>query len=248
MDIDRIECELQKKDLGKKDNSIFMGTILILLFLILLLAGRSCFRAQEAGNYLGTTAGKIVGTAVGSYNALTEGIAAGAEAGKQQGLSAEDTEVKIGNSIKNIGKLDVLIAEGQIHNDLQEGNEYKALFVYKTNITFSVDLEAAEIVPSDKGIKIILPPVEMEFDINENESEKLAEWQKHFWSGSEEAGYTAYMNSMAKIKEKAGDEMENYGVLMEQAKDFAKTKVRDLAKSVYVSKKNIEVVFRDEEN
>ncbi len=202
--------------------------------------------AKDFGAGVGTAAGKFAGTVKGSFEGITQGLASGYEAGAQQGLSAEDTNVEI-SEITAMGKLDVLAAEDQIVNDFEEGRDYKALFVYKTQAVFSVDLGQAEITEEDSAVTITLPGPEVDFIIDENESEKMAEWQKYFWSGNTEAGYIGYMNSMAQIKEKAAEEMRKNDYLMRQAEESARKQVEALARSICVEDKQITVRFKEEE-
>lgn len=51
--------------------------------------------------------------------------------------------------------------------------------------TYSVDLKNAEINAIDANtIEILLAPINVEIYIDESETEKLAEYQKHSWSKS----------------------------------------------------------------
>lgn len=247
--VDHMISKPQKSLIKKLKKNYFGITVPILIFLIFtsLVACRAFVKAKVAGDFWGGTAGKFAGDAVGSLDAITGGMAKGAEAGKQQGLSAEDTEVRIGNEIKNTGKLDVLIAESQFTNTYKEGQDYKALFAHQVDVTFSDDLKAAIVEHDETNIKIILPEPEAECIINENESKKLAEWQKYLWSGSAESGYIAYINSMAQIQEKSVSEIKNYDDLMMQAKEAAKIQVENLVNSIRVQGKTIQIIFQGEE-
>lgn len=233
---------------ARKSGSVFLFIILIIALLIVgVFIVPFCCGAQNTGDGLGSMTGSAVGLAVGSFEGITSGIAEGAKAGKEEGLSAKDTEVAVANEMANVGKLDVLEAEDQFVNDYREGSDYKALFVYKAKATFSVNLDEADIQKTEAGVLILLPDVECEFIIDENESQKLAEWQKYFWSGSTEDGYIGYMNSMAQIKEKAADEMTNYDYLMDQARSSAKKQVQILAESVTAGENVlVEVEFKEE--
>lgn len=221
---------------------LIICSILILSILIIPLL----FSARETGEKIGHVAGTSAGLAVGSFYGVTQGLEEGYDAGKIQGLSAEDTNAAIANEMTTIGKLNVLVAEDQMIDDFSQGKDYKALFVYTTKATFSVNLDEAEIIVENDGVEIILPQIEVDFVIDENESEKLVEWQKNFWSGSTEAGYLGYMNSMKMIKNTAATEMTNYEELMEQAMESAKKQVEILVDSVLVDKKRTTIRFKGE--
>ena len=238
----------------KKSGIVFLFVTLIAVIL-LLMGGVVPFylNAQKAGEDIGTKAGKMAGIATGSFEGISSGLKEGYKDGKTQGLSAEDTKAVIANEMTSIGKLDVLVAESQFVDEFSEGNDYKALFVYKAQVIFSVNLEEAEISVNGDDLKIIIPKPECEFTIDEDESEKLVDWQKHFWSGNAEAGYIGYMNSMEQIKKKATSEMSNYDVLMEQAENSARKQLDILTKSITLTnpvtgnKYGIDVVFEGEE-
>ena len=238
----------------KKNGIIFLSVILAVMILLLAIAVAPFYsNAKKAGEDIGNKIGWATGKALGSYDGITSGLSEGYNDGKTQGLRAEDTETKIANEMTSIGKLDVLKAESQFVDNFREGNDYKALFVYKTQAAFSVNLENADISVNEDDLTLILPEPECEFSIDEDESEKLADWQKFFWSGSAEAGYIGYMNSMEQIKKRAASEMSNYDALMELAKKSAKKQVQMLADAITLpnpdtgNKYRINVVFDGEE-
>ncbi len=232
----------------KLKGRIILSVILFITFTaFLFIVMPLLFNAKKTGELIGNTAGWAAGTALGSFDGITEGLEEGYGDGKEEGLSAKDTDVKVANEMISVGKLEVLVAEDQFIDEFREGTDYKALFVYKAQTVFSVNLESAEISKEGNTIKIALSEPECEFIIDEKESEELAEWQKYFWSGSTEAGYIGYMNSMAEIKKKAAVEMTNYDSLMEQAKTSAKKQVTILADSVAEADNSIEVFFKGEE-
>lgn len=231
-----------------KNRNVYIGrwiTGFILIFILILFV-LVLYKADTLGADAGSAAGTFAGKVTGSFLGITQGLASGYEAGTEQGLSAEDTNIEV-SEITGMGKLDVLVAEDQIVNNFEEGEDYKALFVYKAKATFSVDLSQAEIISDSTSITIQLPDPEVDFVIEENESEKMVEWQKFFWSGNTEAGYIGYMNSMSQIKEKAAEEMKNNQYLMQQAKDSAKSQVEMLARSAGIGEKQIQVGFKGEE-
>ncbi|MCM1283220.1 MAG: DUF4230 domain-containing protein [Muribaculaceae bacterium] len=222
------------------------GKIWIILIFLTIITFASLIHAKEKGTFLGTKTGKAVGMAVGSASAFTEGIAAGAEAGKAQGLSAEDTDVAIGSSIQGMGRLQVLTAETILYDDMEYGTDYKALVVHEARVVFSVDLKRAEISQTDAGVVIVLPPIEADFIIDDNDTKNYQEWQKYFWSGDTKSGYDAYMNSMARIRSDSRSAMRNYEYLEERAEKFAVAQIEKLVASASVQKKEIHVEFRKE--
>lgn len=224
-----------------KRKLIFCGIVAVVIVILMVIL---CLWIVDFGKDVGQTAGKFAGTVKGSFDGITEGLASGYEAGTEQGLSAEDINVEVRDDIRMMGKLEVLVAEDQLVDKFEEGNSYKALFVYKGKATFTVDLNQAEITSDGSVLRVLLPDLEVDFVIDENESEKIAEWQKFFWSGSTEAGYVGYMNSMEKIKEKTAEEMRNHDYLMQLAKDSAIKQVGILARSVCVEEKRVEIKFK----
>lgn len=213
--------------------------IIILEIIILIITISFCHILKSSCNGLGNLVGTSVGAAVGSYKGYKDG--------KEDGLNPnDDTFVFISNKMQEIGNLQVLIAEDEFINEFNIGKKYKALFRYKAKTIFSVDLTSAQIINKDSDIIIKLPIPKVDFTIDENESEKLAEKQKHFWSGNSEDGYIAYMNSMKEVKKNAASEMTNYTPLMQQAKLSAKKQIQILTSSLGVQEKNIKIIFEGE--
>lgn len=230
-----------------KDIVILSAILFAILLGLLVGVIPFCFGAKEIGNDLGTLSGKTAGTALGSFDGITNGLEAGYQDGKEEGLKAKDTQAMVADEMTSIGRLNVLVAQDQFVNDFREGNDYKALFVYKAQTIFSVDLARAGVSVEGNTLRFIIPRPECEFIIDENESAKLAEWQKHFWSGSTESGYMGYMNSMAQIKQKSASEMSNYATLMKQAESSAKKQAGMLVNSITGGKYTVEVAFEGEE-
>jgi hypothetical protein len=230
------------------------GTILLILILLAVVAFLVAVavplhnKATEIGATIGTTAGTAAGIAAGSFDGLTKGISDGSAAGEQQGESAEDTNVEISTAIASVGKLDVLLTEDLLVDNFREGQDFEASFLYGATETFSVDLGKAEVEVNDNTLTIKLPEPECEFVIDENSSEVLYEWQKHFWSGNTESGYNAYLNSRAVIMEKGVEEMTHYKTLLNQAKEAASEQVTVLASAISGKNYKIKVEFEGEDN
>jgi len=234
------------KSMGSWKVKLIVIVVLIVEIILLTTGIMGCVNAQEVGDAIGSEIGKFTGCAVGSYEGFTKGWEKGAESGKKQGLSAEDTHTRIVNAITRVGKLDVLVAEDQLTDFYEQGTDYEAVLIFEVSAIFSIDLYKAEIAEEDSVLRITLPVPEVEITIDENKTSKFAEWQKHFWSGSEKDGYTGYQNSVMQIREKTAEELENYNVLMEQAKISAEKQVKILAGSVCGREKEIQIIWEEE--
>lgn len=205
----------------------------VLLLLIFAAAVFFCASASRFGASAGSASGTAVGLAVGSYRGVMEGIAAGAEAGTEAGLSAGDTTAVVKTELEETGRLQVLVAGVKLTDHHSVGNDYAALYILKGSAVFTVDLEKATVTGDEKsGIDIMCPAPEVAVFIDENETEKLAEYQRHRFAGSAEDGYKAYLNTMTASVEEVRQSVENYDALMEQAKAAAKKQVEALAQSV----------------
>ena len=205
----------------------------VLLLLIFAAAVFFCVSASRFGATAGSASGTAVGLAVGSYRGVAEGISACAEAGTEAGLSAEDTTSVVKTELEETGRLQVLVAGVKLTDHHSVGNDYAALYILKGSAVFTVDLEQAAVSGDEKsGIDITCPEPEVTVFIDENETEKLAEYQRYRFAGSAEDGYKAYLNTMTASVEEVRQSVENYDALMEQAKAAAKTQIEALARSV----------------
>lgn len=203
--------------------------------------------AREIGGGAGTLAGSAAGMAVGSYRGITEGIPGGLADGKRKGLSAEDTRVDVAGEMGEIGKLEVLVASVRLDDYHEIADDYKALYVYKADAVFTVDLKKAKIREEGGRLVILLEEPALTLTYNEDATEKIAEWQKHFYSGKTKDGYEAYLNSRREIAGKAPEEISNYEMLMELARESARKQVGILASAVHSGNAEVEVLFSGEE-
>lgn len=213
----------------------------VLLYVIILRVN-----AESMGTTFGQSTGSQVGRFVGSFEALADYREAYAE-GKEQGLSAEDTTVEVANKIKEVERLEVLVASVKLNDIHTVGDDYAALYLLKGDAVFSVDLSKAEITEDADGLHIVLPQLEMDLIVDQSRIEKVAEYQKLLFNGSSEDGFDAYLNSMAKIVEESKETLVNYDSLKETAEETAKKQVTQLANSVAVEKRTIEVSFKEEQ-
>ena len=178
--------------------------------------------AKNLGVSVGDKTGTIVGNVIGSFDGITTGLAKGAEDGKEEGLSAKDTKSEIKNSFSEIGNLEVLEAGVKLKDVNMFGDDYAALFLLKGVAIYSVNLKDVEINDIDaNSVEILLPAINVEIYIDESSTEKLAEYQKHSWSGSAKDGFAEYMNTRAATDRSVKETIENYSNLTEAAQSCA---------------------------
>lgn len=202
--------------------------------------------AESMGTTFGQSTGSQVGKFVGSFEALTDYREAYAE-GKEQGLSAEDTTAEVANKIKEVERLEVLVASVKLNDIHTVGDDYAALYLLKGDAVFAVDLSKAEITEESDGLHILLPQLEMDLIVDQSKIEKVAEYQKLLFNGSSEDGFDAYLNSMEKIVEESKETLVNYDSLKKTAEETAIKQVEQLANSVAVEKRDVIVTFKEEQ-
>ena len=222
----------------------------VLLFIAFILAVSAAFfwyRSENIGESIGSGAGKMTGLAVGSYRGVTDGLEKGADAGKEAGLNSDDLTMEISNAIREVGKLEVLVANVEIPDYHEVGKKYAALYLFRGSAVFSVYLSKASISKTAEGeVIILLPEPEAVVNINDSETELLAEYQRKFFNGSADDGFQAYLNSLRLIDQISLEKVSNYDVLMNMAKNSAKKQVEMLTGNVCVNCGRISVLFRTE--
>ena len=234
----------------KRLPALSMGPVILILAAVVLgIAFYYNRAAASIGDDVGRETGTLVGRAIGSMEGMTKGREEGTAAGKAAGLSAEDTTVDIAGEIKKVSNLEVLVASVKINDvhSIGENVEYAALYLLKGDVIFSVDLSRAEVETQSDGLHIILPLPQGELYIDQSQVEKVAEYQRHLFSGSAEDGFDAYLNSWVKVYEASAETLDNYDVLIESAKASAVKQVTQLAQSVLINNQQIKVEFREEE-
>lgn len=231
------------KELYKK---ITLSTFLILpcVFLVCVLFYAIFFRvhAQSTGGLLGEGTGTVVGKAVGSLEGLTKGQNAGYQAGKEEGLSAKDTEVELAGRIREVEKLQVLLASGNYSDICSIHDDYAALISMKYNAVFTVDLGTAEINLKDDGLHILLEQPIVELN-QVGEIKIVNEYQKNKYTGRAEDGYNAFNNSAKQMNDKAGKKLQEDESLQKAAKISAETQLKQLVNAVSLSKPEVIVEF-----
>ena len=221
----------------------------LLLIAFLLVVGAFFFwlHADQIGNGIGSGAGTMTGLAVGSFKGVTEGLEEGALAGKEAGLNSEDMPMELGRAVNEVGNLEVLVANVEIPDYHEVGKKYAALYLFRGSAVFSVDLMKASISKTSDGeVIIVLPEPTAVVNINDSETELLAEYQRKFFNGSADDGFQAYLNSLRLIDQIALDKVSNYQMLMDMAKTSARKQVEMLSKNVCVNCSRITVLFRTE--
>ena len=204
-------------------------------------------KSDTIGAGIGTPIGKVTGTAIGAVTGLTEGSVAGHQAGKEEGLSAEDTTTKISNAIREAANLEVLVASVKLSDIHSVGDDYKALYLLRGNAVFSVDLGKALVEEREDVVYISIPQPEMELVIDQSKIRQEAMYQKHKFSGDAEDGLDAYINSMKKIVQESSSALSNYDSLVKSAKNAATKQVEQLANSVSVKRRTVYISFQEEE-
>lgn len=204
--------------------------------------------AETRGTRIGQGTGALVGRAIGSLDGITEGRKAGIEAGKTAGLSAIDTETDIANEIRKVENLEVLVASVKINDfhSIGENTDYAALYLLKGEVVFSVDLSQAKVEEQGEKIQITLPKPQATLYIDQSQTDKVAEYQKRFFSGSAEDGFDAYLNSMVKVSEASAENLDNYDALIEVAKESAISQVEQLVSSVAVNSHKVNVTITED--
>ncbi len=221
--------------------------LFVLMACLLVYAINLRINASSMGAGIGQNAGSLVGRAIGSAEGMTRGRKEGSSAGQAEGLSAVDTEVELANELHEISNLEVLVASVKIKDTHSIGKDidYMALYLLKGEVIFSVDLSKAQTSVLNNQIHIVLPEPSGQLIIDQSQIEKIAEYQKHYFSGDAESGFDAFLNSMAKVQEATAETLNNYDVLIDSARESAINQVTLLAKTVSKTEKDIYIEFEE---
>jgi hypothetical protein len=199
--------------------------------------------AKTTGVALGEATGKTIGRAIGSFKGMTIGRKKGYDAGKEAALTAEDTTAEFANTIKEGGKLQILVASVKLRDVHSVGEDYMALYLLKGEAVFTVDLSQAVILLEDEKIHITVPQPEMKLILDQSKIDKVAEYQEYFFSGSSADGLDAYLNSMKKIYEETQETLVNYDSLMEAARESAEKQITELINAASGVERSVLVGF-----
>ena len=124
---------------------------------------------------------------------------------------------------------------------------YAALYLFRGSAVFSVDLSKASVSRTAEGeVIILLPEPDAVVNINDSETELLAEYQRKFFNGNADDGFQAFLNSLRMINTIALDKVSNYDVLMDMAMASARKQAEMLASGVCIDCRQITVLFRTE--
>lgn len=222
----------------------------VLLVIAVCLALAAVFLWYQADNFgaeIGAGTGKMTGLAVGSFKGISSGLEAGAVAGKEAGLNSDDMTLEISQIVREVGNLEVLVANVEIPDYHEVGKKYAALYLFRGSAVFSIDLSKASVSKTTDGeVIILLPEPTVVVNINDSETELLAEYQRKFFNGSADDGFQAYLNSLRLIDSIAVERVSNYEMLMNMARASAKKQVSMLAGNVCLNCSKITIVFRSE--
>lgn len=242
-----------KQDKPEKAGSLLKSRVISLIFengglhavyiiLVLLLVAAVIFLLLAPG------LAREAGVGVGSFKGVTIGLGAGAKDGKEEGLSAKDITMCIGTKMESTAKLEVLLVSLKMSDVYEQGDYYAALFSTECEAVFTVDLGRSTAKLNEEGqIEICIPEPVVEIYIDDASVKILDEYKKDsLFDGSSEDGYTGYLHSREKLKEKAEEKLEQNTGLLDQARTVAKKQAEALAKSVSGSNMPIIVKFIDE--
>jgi len=240
-----------KKTIKKYFEKAPLNALLIICFAVVLcvLAFIIHFRltASSIGSNIGQELGSAVGIAIGSFEGETKGRREGTEQGKTEGLSAKNTAVEIANKLKQVEKLEVLVAGVKFDNAREIGKteDYAALYLIEGTAIYFVDLSQAEITQSGDELIVLIPQPEVDPVIDERKVTRLAVYQRHSFTGKAEDGFDMYGNSMNELRKKAKEELGKDPALMDAARASALKQVEDLAKAVSTTAQTVTVDFKD---
>ena len=228
--------------------------VLPLLLSVIILGGIVIIAVDAVPNYL-----RVAPEGVNIFQSLIPGMADSYEKGKEHGLSAENTELVLAARLKENGKTEVLIADGDITDFQKYSSElfninldkYAALYEFQVNVVFTVDLSEATAEINDEGTVVIrVPQPSSEIIVDPGKVKTIAEDSNPLFDGSTSEGVKAYINSFNQLKKKAGEAqvelIPNYDTLLDRAKLSAEQIVTETVHGVYGSDKSVEVVFGEE--
>ena len=219
------------KNLKKFVKYVFLVAIIALLAFILVMLTVSTITAKSDGQKTGTNIGNMVGSCIGSVDAISDADKF-FESGVKEGLSAKDTKIKeIEQTIKAKKEISVLSASVTLDDILSIEKKAKYLLLIYGTIEFVVDLNNMEIRYDNKSdsLNVSIPEPKLVFTINNTETYDKTE---KFNIRKSSEGAEAYENSIKKIKTNVRNELENYDSLMLVAKSTAKAKIKELVSSL----------------
>lgn len=202
----------------------------------------ACFSVYQTGMNVGAAMGTAVGSAVGSKNGLNTGIADGRKAG----LSAVETTAVLEEKMEAAGRLQVLAAGVTLNNAQKVGTAYNAIEILKGDLVFTVDLQNATVSVNDTQAVILIETPQVQFYLDELESEKIMEVSKFSLITNAEDGVTAFLNSRIATVKSVEENIQGYKTLMDSAKEAAIAQTKSLAEAACGGSKTVVVGFKGE--
>ena len=219
---------------------VCVAAAIVLVYIIYLKSN-----AVAIGGSTGESIGAITGKVIGSFEGLTTGRKEGSEAGKEEGLSAENTAAEIATQMKKLQNLEVLVASVKVSDvhTVGEKQDYKALYLVKGEVIFSVDLSKAEVQEDADNLIISIPQPVGKLIFDPERIEKKAEFERYLRAGSAEDGMKEMLNTLAKMQEATAETLNNYDSLVDNARKSAIKQVTRLAESSSINNKTVKVEF-----
>lgn len=177
---------------------------------------------------------------------IFEAMIKGYDAGKNEGLSAKDTEQVMKNTIEEMGKLEVLVANVKIPEYHSVAKKYEAMYLFRGSAVFTVDLSKVDINVSDSKVLVLLPKPTAEVKIDNKETEKIKSSSALFFNGSTEEGLEAYLNTLKAVDKVSTDRISNFSELNEMAKEASKSQLKEIIENISGSGKEITFSFIEE--
>ena len=213
----------KKKEKAKTNKTFPMWIIPILAFALLIFT--CAFFASQVVSF--TKAGTH------SEETVFDAIVKGYNAGKKEALSAKDTELQMKNTVDEIGKLEVLVANVKIPEYHSVGQKYAAMYLFRGSAVFTVDLTKANIIVNSADIQVLLPKPECELRIDHKETERIKSTSALFFNGSAEDGLETYLHKILnEVKQNSTKTISNYLELSEMAKQNAKLQLEEIIENI----------------
>lgn len=239
---------MSKKNDPKKEVLPLLTVCIIIVMAVLmgLFIIPNYFRADERGTRVGTNTGTMIGEAAGTFVGMKEKYPQGYADGKEQALSDQEIRTAIGNEVASLNKLEVLVANVKIKNYLEVGKKYSALILYRGALSFYVDFNKMQTSTLDNGsLVIMLPPPQSRLTISDD-WDILRDRQNIISNGSTEDGFEAAWNSLNLVEQSASEVVEDYEILMNEAKKAAINQVTRLAENMTGNRFEVSVSFLSE--
>lgn len=230
-----------------KQVMIAVGAVLILIIATTFM-GYLRGIADDIGMVVGEQSGKAVGTAIGSAKGITIGLQEGGKAGAEAGINAHDIKAEIKGTIQAMGKLEVMAASVSLQNVNTIGDTYAGLYLISGDAIFTIDLNKAQIDfnQDETEVTITVPQPDLNIYLNQNNTKKLAEFQKFSLTVSAEDGLQDYLNMMTETVQATKAKMSNYDALVSQANESAKNQVEQIAATICGNRYAVHVQIQQE--